>query len=235
MAAKRKLKDGFNPPAKHRYSLSKSKCNPFEWEIFCMRFPHLIEDIFGELDYKSLVKFKEVSKFWSKNIHEQRIYWIRKIEKCTEQFTEFNKEWKIVVRKTPMQLLKSLEVATRHNTGTYDDQLSPLHIAAKFDLCLFKAIAPKFEDKNPANSCGDTPLLYAVKNGQSDICAHIIENVDENKKNPANKFGLTPLHYAAILDDLKIYKLIASSIEDKHPQDNMGITPLHIAVENNNL
>ena len=236
MAAKRKLKDGLNPPAKHRYSLrSKSKCNPFELENFCMRFPHLSEDIFGELNYKSLVKFREVGKFWSTNIHEQRIYWIRKIEQCTEQFTEFNKEWKIVVRKTPMQLLKSIEVTTRHMTSTYDDQLSPLHIAAKFDLCLFKAIASKFEDKNPANSCGDTPLLCAVKNGNSDICSYIIENVDEKKKNPADKIGFTPLHYAAILDELKIYKLIAGSLEDKHPQDNMGLTPLHIAVENGHL
>jgi hypothetical protein len=67
MGLKRKLKDGLNPPAKHRYSLrSKSKCKQFELENFCSRFPHLSEDILGELDYKSLVKFKEVGKFGTK-------------------------------------------------------------------------------------------------------------------------------------------------------------------------
>ena len=90
-------------------------------------------------------------------------------------------------------------------------------------------------NKNPSNSCGDTPLLCAVKNGHSDICAYIIDNVDENKKNPADNFGFTPLHYAAMLNDLKIYKLIAENIEDKHPQDDMGTTPLHTAVYNDHL
>ena len=120
MGAKRKLKDGFNPPAKHRYSLrSKSKCNPFELENFCLRFPHLSEDILGELDYKSLIKFREASKFWSENIDEQRIYWIRKIEQCTEEFTEFNKEWKMVVRKTPLHVLRLIEVAARTLKGNF--------------------------------------------------------------------------------------------------------------------
>ena len=279
MGVKRKLKDGLNPPAKHRYSLrSKSKCKQFELENFCSRFPHLSEDILGELDYKSLVKFKEVSKFWYKNINEQRIYCIRQIEQCTETFTEFNKEWKMVVKKTPLKILKLIEVATRTLKGNYicfiksimhacmkmlrfyvfhlgarllsysypeawsawgclryEDQLSPLHIAAKFNLGLFKEIASKFEDKNPANSFGDTPLLCAVKNGHSDICKYIIDHVDEDKKNPANVIGYTPLHYAVMLNDLKIYQLISENLEEKNPQDEMGTTPLHVAVEFDSL
>ena len=43
MGLKRKLKDGLNPPAKHRYSLrSKSKCKPFELETFFSKI-HCIE------------------------------------------------------------------------------------------------------------------------------------------------------------------------------------------------
>ena len=81
----------------------------------------------------------------------------------------------------------------------------------------------------------DKKLLCAVRIGHSDICSYIINNVDENKKNPADNIGFTPLHYAAILNNLKIYKLIAENVEDKHPQDDMGTTPLHIAVENDHL
>ena len=73
--------------------------------------------------------------------------------------------------------------------------------------------------------------MCAVKNGHSDICKYIIDNVEENKKNPVNDTGYTPLHYAAMLKDLDIYKLIANNIEDKHPKDNMGTTPFHIAAE----
>jgi hypothetical protein len=119
MASKRKLRDGKSYPAKHNYSLrSKSKFDQFELENFSKRFPHLFEDILGELDYKCLTKFREVSKFWSVGIREQRIYWKRKIEQCTEQFTQFNKEWKIVVRKIPLQTLKTMEVATCSLTGS---------------------------------------------------------------------------------------------------------------------
>ena len=130
--------------------------------------------------------------------------------------------------------LKMLKFYVFH-LGTQEDQLSPLHIAAKFNLCLFKEIASKFEDKNPANSFGDTPLLCAVKNGHSDICKYIIDHVDEDKKNPTNKFGYTPLHYAVMLNDLKNYQLISENIEEKNPQDDMGTTPLHIAAESDRL
>ena len=46
------------------------------------------------------------------------------------------------------------------------------------------------------------------------VHTYIIDNVDENKKNPADNNGFTPLHYAAMLNDLKIYKVIAENIED---------------------
>ena len=114
MATKRKLRDGKLYPVKHRYSLrSQSKCNQFELENFSKRFPNLFDNVLGDLDYKHLVKFREVSKFWSESIHTQRIYWIRKIEECTEKYTEFNKEWKKAMRKTPLQNLKLIEEVTR--------------------------------------------------------------------------------------------------------------------------
>ena len=118
MGPKRKLKTALNSKAKHRYSLrSKSKCRPFELENFCARFPKLSEDIFKELDCKSLIKFRETSNFWNQNIRDQRVYWIKKIQQCTESYTEFRKEWNMVARKTPICLLKTIEIVTRGLTG----------------------------------------------------------------------------------------------------------------------
>ena len=108
--------------------------------------------------------------------------------------------------------------------------MSPLHVAAKYELSLFKEIAPKFEDKNPANSEGDTPIHVAIKNGNLNVCKYIIENVDKKRINSPNKFGFTPLHYCAIMSNFEIYKLICENIEDKHPEDKIGITPLQIAI-----
>ena len=54
MGTKRKLKDDSIPRAKHRYSLrSKSKCNQFELENLCLRFPVLCDEILNQLNPQS--------------------------------------------------------------------------------------------------------------------------------------------------------------------------------------
>ena len=118
MGVKRKLICGLKP--KHKYSLqSKSKFNRFEMVNFCLRFPLLSSEIFGELDYQTLVKCIEVNQFWCDHILKERIYLIRKLQQCSEEFTEFNLEWKKVLKKTPMHILKKLEVATRALKGNH--------------------------------------------------------------------------------------------------------------------
>ena len=118
MGVKRKLICGLKP--KHKYSLqSKSKFNRFEMANFCLRFPSLSSEIFGELDYQTLVKCIEVNQFWRDHILKERIYLIRKLQQCSEEFTEFNLEWKKVLKKTPMHILKKLEVATRALKGNH--------------------------------------------------------------------------------------------------------------------
>ena len=120
MGVKRKLICGLKPPSKHKYSLrSKSKFNQFEMENFCLRFPSLSSEIFGELDYQTLVKCIELNQFWRDHIIEERIYLIRKLQQCSEEFTEFTMEWKKVLKKTPMHFLEKLEVATRALKGNH--------------------------------------------------------------------------------------------------------------------
>ena len=114
-----------------------------------------------------------------------------------------------------------------------DNQWSPLHIAAKFDLRIFKEILPKFDGINPKNSFGTTPLHCAVINGQLEVCKFIIENVNEDEKNSKDNFGFTPLHYAALLGNLTIYKFIVQNVEEKKPMDELGITPLKCAIRKN--
>ena len=47
-----------------------------------------------------------------------------------------------------------------------------------------------FENMNPANNHGMTPLHFAVKYGHLDVCRHIIKNVED--KNPVDNSGNTP-------------------------------------------
>ena len=248
MSAKRKLKDGSMPPAKHRYSLrSKSKCTQFELEHFCLRFPVLCDEILNQLNPKSLVTFKGLSKFWCDQINESRTYWIRKIQIYTEDFTQYKEDWTIFETKTCLQILKELATALyvfkdleRENWKNFktslemlklelEDQWSPLHIAAKFGLELFKEIVFKFKKINPANNNGETPLHSAAKSGHLDICKFILENIQEDK-NPEDNVGFTPLHYAAIMEHLDIFKFIAQNVENENPVKGSGISPYHCAL-----
>ena len=249
MVQKRKLQeDVLNYPSpKHKYSLrSKSKLlKPYEIENFCLKFPHLSESIFGQLDYQSLLTCTKVSRFWREEIHNQRTFWMRKIQKGREACNQFSKEWSLVSRKMPMRILKklvnlapSLKAGPLKSRGDIlsgnrtkndlpymcNNWNSPLHIATKYNLDLFKEIAKIVADKNPSNHKGVTPLHCAVTYGKFDICQFIVDNVQD--KNPADEFGFTPLHYAVFMDHLEIYKLIIKNIEDKNPKSRFfGFTP----------
>ena len=246
MSAKRKIERGSIPPAKHRYSLrSKSKCNQFELENFCLRFPLLCDEILDQLNPQSLVTCKGLSKFWYDQIDESRTYWIRKIQIYTNDFNQYNEDWAIFEKKTSLIILKELATALKvfRDLGKEDwkdyktsltmlkleseDQWSPLHIGAKFGLELFKEIALKFKNINPANNNGETPLHSAAKSGHLDICKFILENVQEDKY-LADNVGFTPLHYAAILGNLEIFKFIVTNVENENP--GSGIAPYHCAI-----
>ena len=248
MSAKRKMKDGSIPPAKHRYSLrSKSKYDQFELEHFCLRFPVLCDEILNQLNPKSLVTFKGLSKFWCDQINESRTYWIRKIQIYTEDFNQYKEDWAIFETKTSLEILKELATALyvfrdlgKENWKNYktclemlklesEDHWSPLHIAAKFGLALFKEIAFKFKKINPANNNGETPLHSAAKSGHLDVCKFILENIHEDK-NPEDNVGFTPLHYAAIFEHLEIFKFIAQNVENENPVKGSGISPYHCAL-----
>ena len=247
MRANQKMEGSSIHLAKHRYSLkSKSKIKQFELENFCLRFPVLRDEILNQLNPQSLSTCKGLSNFWDDQINESRIYWIRKIQIYAEDFNQYKEDWTIFETKTPLETLKDLATALYviRDLGKEDlidyetslemlnmelaDQWSPLHTAAMFSLELFKEIALKFKNINPANNNGETPLHSAVKCGHLDICKFILENIQENK-NPEDNFGFTPLHYAAILDNLEIFKFIVQNVENANPVKGSAISPFHCA------
>ena len=58
-----------------------------------------------------------------------------------------------------------------------EDQITPLHIAAKLDnLTIFQIIFDNIADKNPIDNGGFTPLYYAAKAGSQSICELMINS-----------------------------------------------------------
>ena len=102
---------------------------------FTLRFPDLTEEIFGQLDDENLERFKTVGRSLKMTVENQRIYWIRKIQKYAQNNNLFENEWKEAVRKTPIEILKTIatEIWTNRDIRrliSFDRGMSPLGIAS---------------------------------------------------------------------------------------------------------
>ena len=133
-----------------------------------IRFPIRGEDIFKQLDDKTLANCKNVSKVWYNFLDNGSLLWKRRIWKFTQNQVEFNNHWKLVTNKAPIDMLRNLATAVEEYFTLYpkelDDQFSPLRIAGSMGII--------------------------------SLCDHIIERT--GVINPARKKdGLTPLHTAA--------------------------------------
>ena len=91
-----------------------------------------------------------------------------------------------------------------------ESRITPLHVSATYNLELFHEIYVKSEEKTPLTHDSETPLHFAAKKGQLDVCQFIIENSKD--KNPKNTRGITPLHCAAWFGSTDVFKIIIKGI-----------------------
>ena len=80
-------------------------------EIMMLRFPSLIQDIFEELDEKSLANCKIASKSWCDFIDDKKFPFIRKLREYRRNMEEFKTHWNKVVIRTPFEIVKELAIA----------------------------------------------------------------------------------------------------------------------------
>ena len=218
-------------PSKHRYGLRskvRKQCQQYKIEDQFLRFPHLSEAIFKQLDNETLADCRTVNTIWLNFIDKERFIWIRMIENLIGHISKFQDNWKKVLAKTPQKIIKELAVAVQYYYSEEIDGETPLHyLALKGNLESYKFLCQNREDKNPFGENPFTPLHYAAKKGQTEIVEYILENVSE--KLPKTKYGSwTPLYTAARWGQFKTFKIIADYVEDKNPVDGNGETPLFV-------
>ena len=78
-----------------------------------------------------------------------------------------------------------------------------------------------------------TPLHYAAKKGDFDLCKQILKYAEH--KNPIDLFKRTPLHMAAKEGHFLICELIIHNVQLKNSAGLHGNTPLHLAAQNNHI
>ena len=203
------------------------------------RFPALAEDIFKELNNKSLTKCRKVSVQWQNFIDNQKFIWLRRIHKYNGSMTEFSDHWKLMITNASTDHVKEFSTVVETFFEVQDSkcksQWAPLHIAAiQGQLEMSKFIMQRTKDNNPTRiEDQNTALHMAAFKGHTEVCRYIIDMLDD--KNPADKDGETPLSRAVLNGHLETYQLIAESLGDKNPSVKYGLSSLHLASERGHL
>ena len=226
---------------------------PWRMEDLINRIPLVASFVFDELDNLSLLKCTDVSKELNNFIKNEKIFWLRIIQKYRKNLgtplhqvdeeescldwieakrLPLPKPWKKTVDNSPLQFVRELAEATerffRKRSSRLAKQWHPLFILAdQGPLQLFKHVCEKTGEINPKGNNDLTVLHMAGQGGHLEICEFIIKNVED--KNPQDKEGFSPLYDAACRGHLEICKMMIENVNEKNPANNDGDTPLHAA------
>ena len=140
-----------------------------------LRFPTIAEAIFKEVDNQSIAKCRNVSPLWCDFIDDQKLPWIRKIQKFRRKTEKFDLQWRKAFKYAPIKMVKEVSVAVWCN-----------YVSAR---------NKKKEGKKRKDTRKWTLLHIFAEQGQSEMCQYVIEKMDD--KNPSSYGGSTPLHLAA--------------------------------------
>ena len=220
-------------------------------EVF-LRFPHIGEQVFKQLNNENLTKCREISKSWEEFIDNQKLPWIRLMKKYLsaglEEDEVFLEDWQSFVKSYNVATLQEIAITIQHFCEPDLDEeyqnLDPLSAAV---LSGNIEIVAKLL-KNGAWTLDELdyyPLHYAAKEGNIAMYEFLIEKCED--WNPADCDGVTSLHSAAYSGQFEMCQLIISNvknIKNKNPKttyahylrhDQGGETPLHLAATNGHL
>ena len=238
------------PPSKR---LKQENGNPMKRQIqkqeestvmgnIILRFPHLIDEIFDNIENTSLANCNEVSRLWYNHLKNQKSVHVKII--CSylqKHHEEVGEHWKSFLKTSNRENIIKLALAVKKIYGEnskfqahLEKCLTPLHIAAihgQLDLC--KYIIDRNEDKNPKSNSGCSPMHWAAGIGNLTLMQYVPISV--LNENPGDKSGVTPLHWAAKNGQFEVVEYLLQILDDKYPTDNLGNTPLHWAAYRGHL
>ena len=219
-------------------------------EIF-WRFPHLGTQILAKLDNNSLVKCREISKWWKKFVDNDKTLWIQQIQEHISMSTpsvqkSLQKENCERLQEMAKSSIRSFKLAhdlkKKEKPSTIEMfkwLLFDSSLVSKSKICdkdnaflkLVKLIINNVEDKNSwFEKSVSKALSLAAENGNLEVYELISKNLDD--KNPKDRFRNTPLHCAVRYGSYEICQFITKNTQNLDSLDQLGETPLQIAEEN---
>jgi hypothetical protein len=194
-------------------------------ELVFLRFPHLSENIFGQLNSEFLGKSKEVCRSWYDYLDGQKFLENRadKVKRVIETIGKLGAP-KVHLHKKHLLIWKKTKKSIIDDARNGKFDLVHAKILKNIDAMYAKAIW------NLMASYVRHPAFIATYFGHMDVVKYIVDNLEN--KNPTVDGNESLLHIAAINGRLDIVKYIISKDVDINPRDDYGHhTPLHMAAE----
>ena len=201
---------------------------PIDKVISGMNIPHIIENIFFQLDYKSFKTCWKVNKKWKELLTSEPFK-----KKAKHHFKkEIDKEIWSAVWNNDIEKVGNLLSEDMVNVNGRGICESTLLCSACVGLCgpdqkvVVQLLLENGADVNMLD-CWKTPLSYAVTEGNENLVNLLLSAGAEIDKR--NYEGATPLAYAALHGKRKIVHILLHNGADPNAQDSEGKTPLHHA------
>jgi hypothetical protein len=183
-----------------------------------LKFPHIVEKIYGKLDNESLVKCKKVSLPWNHFLENNKDYnWqvIKGYTNCSDALMKKlvkNKTDAIKIVSDLREIFKKIPRGTRQSSHFIKTWFnSSLHVAAENGyLKAYQLIMENVMDKNPLSFYDATKYCFIHRASRK----------------------VTPFHPAARKGHFNMCEFIFENIKGKTITDHLRITPFHSAAEN---
>ena len=208
-------------------------------KLFTKNVPHILEQIFFSLDYKSYTSCLDVSNTWKQLLtsdsYQQRAKSAFAFEFQTELWCEAKRGSAAKVKK----LLSTMTVDVNYAMGY--SYKTPLSMAAQEGhRDVVNLLLDRGADPNKADIFGLTPLHEAAKRGHKNVVRILLERGGD--PNRVDMWGRTPLHRAAwngmespLYPSLGYHKEVIQMLHqggaELNVKDRKGATPLHNAIK----
>ena len=161
-------------------------------EIMSQRFPLVIKNMMNYIDDNSLVTFKKAGRNNRNYLLFSRFYWIRIIQSNNRLFGNFQEEWRKVVIRTPVGIVRELAL-TLHEFPLFMKRKCGNDTLASIDLVL--KIVRHWH-----------PMVVGAICGSEFLCNHIMQKT--GGKGAWMQFIGKPLQLAASTSDLDVVRLV---------------------------
>ena len=199
--------------------------------LFSKNFPHILENIFFSMDYKSYKICLEVNSEWKELLTSERYITKGKTVFKEEITKDEEKLWNAAEYDNADEARRKLAtVMVDVNCRSRFINWTPLHKAAeRGHKEVVQLLIESGADQNVVDKRGRTSLHWAVSKGHKEVVQLLIENGAD--LNVADEEGTTPLHCAARSCNKEMVKLLIERGTDLNVADEGGRTPLHWAAE----